>query len=64
MAVTNINGKRLLSIRQAAQEFGLTVWGWRNLIWSGTLPVVQLGRTQYIDRKDIERLIENSKVCN
>jgi len=54
---------RLLPLKQAAVYMGLTVWGLRERIWAGQLPVIQFpgGRKQYIDTKDIEKFIEKNK---
>jgi len=54
---------RLLSLKQAAEYMGLTVWAMRERIWAGQIPVVQFpgGRKQFIDTKDIEAFIERNK---
>lgn len=54
---------RLLTIKQAADYSGLTVWQVRERIWAGDLPCVQFagGRKQYIDRKDLDLLIDRNK---
>ena len=54
---------RLLPLRQAAEYLGLTVWGMRERIWAGQLPVVTFpgGRKQYIDTEDIEKFIRDNK---
>lgn len=51
---------RLLSIRDAAAELGVSIWTLRDLIASGKLRAVQPPgvRRIYLDRKDIERAIE------
>ena len=56
--------KRLYTVREAANYLSHTIWGMRNLIWAGTLPVVQYGRKQWIDINDLDSFIEkNKKVC-
>ena len=54
---------RLLPLKQAAEWLGLTVWGLRERIWSGDIPVVQFpgGRKQFIDTQDLEAFISNNK---
>jgi hypothetical protein len=54
---------RLLPLKQAAAYLGLTVWGMRERIWAGQIPVVQFpgGRKQYIDLQDLEAFIQNNK---
>jgi excisionase family DNA binding protein len=54
---------RLLPLKEAASYLGLTVWGIRERIWAGQLPVVMFpgGRKQYVDREDIEKFIQNNK---
>lgn len=54
--------KRLLSIKEVAEEYGVTVWFWRQRIYDGTLPYVKTGRKQLIDRFDIDHYISTNKV--
>ena len=55
---------RLLTLKDAAQWLGLTVWGMRERIWAGDIPVVRFpgGRKMFIDVRDLEGLIERNKV--
>ena len=55
---------RLLPLKNAAQWLGLTVWGMRERIWAGDIPVVRFpgGRKMFIDVRDLEGLIERNKV--
>ena len=61
--IHNPIGPRLLSLKKAAEYLGLTVWGMRERIWAGQIPVVKFpgGRKQFIDTKDIEAFIEQNK---
>lgn len=54
---------RLLTLRQASDYLGLTVWAIRERIWKGQLPVLQFpkGRKQYLDRNDLDSFIERNK---
>ena len=51
---------RLVSLRAAAAEVGLSIWTIRDLIGAGKLPTVQPPgvRRIFIDRKDLDRAIE------
>jgi len=53
--------QRLYDLKQAAQYLGRPVWGVRELIWSGKLPVIQDGRKMYVDLYDMNRYIELEK---
>ncbi|RJP67897.1 MAG: DNA-binding protein [Candidatus Abyssobacteria bacterium SURF_17] len=55
--------QRLYDLKDAATYLGRTVWGVRELIWSGQLPVVRSGRKQFVDVRDMEAYIERNKVC-
>ena len=58
-----ISNPRLLSLKDAAQWLGLTVWAMRERIWAGQIPVVQFpgGRKMYVDTQDIEAFIQSNK---
>lgn len=51
---------RLLGLKDAAAELGLSVWTLRDLIGSGRLKAVQPPgvRRIFIDRRDLDRAIE------
>jgi hypothetical protein len=53
----------LLTITRAAKEIGITPWAMRTRIWRGEIPVVRFDgeRKQYIDRRDLEKLIQRNK---
>ncbi len=53
--------KRLWAIKELVDEYGGTVWFWRTQIWAGRLPVVRVGRKQFVDALDIEEFIQNHK---
>ena len=54
---------RLLPLKKAAEYLGLTVWGMRERIWAGDIPVVRFknGRKMFIDIQDLESFIEKNK---
>ena len=57
------NGKRrLLSVRDAAEYLGRTEWAMRDLVWRGRIPAVKIDRRVMIDLRDLDALIESSKV--
>lgn len=56
--------KRLLSIKDLVDIMGATVNFWRNQIWDGQLPYVQVGRKMFIDREDVEQFIQSNKIIH
>ena len=62
--ISNPTCPRLLPLKQAAKYIGLTVWGMREAIWRGDIPVVRFsgGRKMFIDTKDIEAFINCNKM--
>jgi len=62
--IPNPKGPRLLPLKKAAENIGLTVWGLREAVWAGLIPVIRLGpkgRKMFIDVKDIEIFIQQNK---
>jgi excisionase family DNA binding protein len=53
---------RLLTLKQAAEELGLSMSTLRTAIWNGELPQVRIGRAVRIDRNDLETWLERQKV--
>ena len=53
--------KRLLSIQEVKEAYGGTVWFWRSQIWARRIPVVQVGKKQWLDTKDLEKFISDNK---
>jgi hypothetical protein len=39
-----------------------SIWGVRELIWSGKIPVIKDGRKMFIDILDLEKYVENNKM--
>jgi len=64
--ISNPMTPRLLTLKDAAQWLGLTVWAMRERVWQGAIPYVRFdgGRKLYIDTKDLERFIEQHKERN
>jgi hypothetical protein len=56
--------KRLYSIAELPIQIGATEWFWRTQIWNKNIPVIRIGRTQYIDSEDLEKFLENHKYWN
>jgi len=56
--------KRLLSIRETATVYGGSPWFWRSQVWAGRLPVVVVGRKQWLDTRDLNRFIKANKVTH
>ena len=61
--ICNAQSPRLLPLKKAAGYLGLTVWGMRERIWAGQIPVVRFpgGRKMFIDTHDLEAFIEQNK---
>ena len=60
----NVPKKRLLSLKELVQEFGVTMWFWRTQIWDGKLPFMQVGRKILVDVQDVETFINAEKQCH
>jgi excisionase family DNA binding protein len=52
---------RLASAVAAARELGIPYTTLRELALRGEIPVVRLGRAWYFERRDLDRLVEQSK---
>ena len=52
---------RLLRITEAARYLGTTPWFIRSLIWSRSIPFLQLGKRHLIDVHDLDIYIEAQK---
>ena len=56
-----ISNKRLYTLKEASTYLGRSVWGVRELIWAGKIPVVRDGRKIFIDILDLEKFVESNK---
>ena len=54
--------KRLFDLKEAAVYLGRPVWGIRELIWAGKLPVIKDGRKLYLDIGDMNEYIEHNRI--
>lgn len=52
---------KLYSISELVKVFGASKWFWRSQIWDGKLPVVKVGKKQFITGEDVESFINNHK---
>jgi excisionase family DNA binding protein len=61
--IYNPLSKRLYTLQEAANYLGRSVWGMRELIWSGIIPVVRPdgGRKIYLDIMDLDSFITKNK---
>lgn len=59
--VDRVSAKRLFSLKEAAFYLGRGLYGVRELIWAGRLPVVRDGRKMFLDREDLDHYIESRK---
>jgi excisionase family DNA binding protein len=62
-SIYNPLDKRLYTIKEAALYLGRSVWGIRELIWSGKIPVVrgEGSRKIFLDIEDIDAFINGHK---
>lgn len=56
-----LSPKRLLSIKNSAEYMGRGIYGIRELIWSGQIPIVRDGRKIFLDILDLDRYIASKK---
>ena len=52
---------RLLTVKEASTFLGRSVPSVRELVWSGSLPIVRVGRRIHFDLFDLEKWIEQHK---
>jgi excisionase family DNA binding protein len=62
-ALSTAVDRRLLSLKEAEEYSGISIWTLRDLIASGDLPAVRPPglRRVWVDRKDLDRAIESWK---
>ena len=59
--IDNPMRKRLYNLKEAAEYLGRSVYGVRELIWSGKIPPVKDGRKYYLDVNDLNEYVEKNK---
>ena len=59
--ISNPVRKRLLSIKEASEYLGRSLWGIRELQWKGILPYVRFDRRIYFDIRDLDEVIDRHK---
>lgn len=52
---------RLLRIAEAARYLSATPWFIRSLIWSHSIPFLQLGKRHLIDVRDLDAYVDSQK---
>jgi excisionase family DNA binding protein len=58
-----IVSQRLLTLPEAANYLGCTLWSVRELIWKGQLPYTKFGKRFQVDRRDLDELVDREKKC-
>jgi excisionase family DNA binding protein len=53
--------KRLYTLKEVAIYLGRGLYGVREMVWRGELPVIQTGRKQFIDILDLEAYVTSNK---
>jgi len=61
-AGTSVDGARLLSVRDAARYLGTTAKTLYSMVWKRDIVFVKIGRSLRFDVKDLDQMIEQSKV--
>ena len=52
---------QLSSIKQVAARLSISTWTVRELIWSGEMPHVRIGKRILLDDRDVDHYIEDMK---
>ncbi len=55
--------KRLYTLKEASVYLGRGLYGVREMVWKGEIPIVKrdTGRTMFIDIRDLEKYIDQNK---
>jgi len=61
--IINPLGKRLYTLKEAANYLGRSLWGMRELIWAGDVPIVRAegNRKIFVDITDLDKFINRNK---
>ena len=54
-------GKRLYTAREVAEYLGMKIGTVRHLYYDGKIPVVNNGRSVFLDKEDLDRWVEENK---
>jgi len=54
--------KRLFTLEEAGKYLGRTIWGVREMIYSGKIPCVRIDYRIMLDIRDLDRMVEQNKV--
>ena len=60
---TSLMQKRLYTLKESAEYLGRSEWSMRELIWSGSIPVVKTERARkiFLDIEDLNNFIDRNK---
>ena len=61
MITKNPISKRLYCLKNASVYLDMGLHGVRNLVWNGQIPVVKIGRKQFIDINDLDKFVSQNK---
>ena len=54
--------QRLLTLPQAANYLGRTLWSMRELVWKGSIPIVRDGKRIFVDITDLDSYVTKNKM--
>jgi excisionase family DNA binding protein len=58
----NVAGRRLLTVKDAAEYLSCTIWAVRELAWAQKVPSIKIGRRLLFDIRDLDAFVETAKV--
>ena len=62
-SLTTNQPKELLTVKEGSKYYGMTESYWRKQIFNKTIPIVKMGKSVRLRRKDIEAFIEDNEVA-
>jgi excisionase family DNA binding protein len=62
-SLTTNQPKELLTVKEVSKYYGMTESYWRKQIFNKTIPIVKMGKSVRLRRKDIEAFIEDNEVA-
>lgn len=60
--ISNPLPQRLLTLPQAANYLGRTLWSMRELVWKGSIPIVRDGKRIFVDITDLDSYVTKNKM--